>query len=95
MRKENADMGPSEADGLEDKGTYGVLTWTIPLSEDQLSPIRTGCPPPPCTILQRSFKVEVLLDHGEMELEYDHIYNYATFSCHYPTSSSKNQCCII
>ena len=47
MRKENADMGPSEADGLEDKGTYGVLTWTIPLSEDQLSPIRTGCPPPP------------------------------------------------
>jgi len=37
--------------------------------------------------------VEVLVDHGEMELEYDHIYNYAAFSC-YPTSS-KNQSCII
>jgi len=35
--------------------------------------------------------VEVLVDHGEMELEYDdHLYNYAAFS-HYPTSSSKNQ----
>ena len=38
--------------------------------------------------------MEVLVDHGEMELEYDHLYNYATFS-RYPTGSSKNQCCII
>ena len=28
-----------------------------------------------------------LCHHGEMELEYDHLYNYAAFSC-YPTSSS-------
>jgi len=106
MRKENADVGPSEADGLEDKGTYAVLTRTVPLSEDQLFPQtrspRTSCPPghlvlgldvprqdtlSPRTILQQSFKVEVLLDHGD--------YNYVTFSCHYPTSSSKNQCYII
>jgi len=40
------------------------------------------------------FNMEMLVDHGEMELEYDHLYNYAAFSC-YPTGSSKNQCCII
>ena len=28
--------------------------------------------------------------HGEMVLEYDHLYNYAAFS-RYPTGSSKNQ----
>ena len=55
-------------------------------------PHQDGCPPR--TIVQRSFNMEVLVDHGEMELEYHHIYNYAAFS-HYPTSSSKNQCRII
>ena len=35
-----------------------------------------------------------LENHGDMELEYDHLYNYAAFS-HYPTGSSKNQHCII
>ena len=39
-----------------------------------------GCPPR--TILQRVFNVEVLVDHGEMELEYDHLYNHAAFSCY-------------
>ena len=34
--------------------------------------------------------MEVLVDHGEMELEYHHLYNYAAF-IRYPTSSSKNQ----
>jgi len=34
--------------------------------------------------------MEVLVDHGEMVLKYDHLYNYAAFS-RYPTSSSKNQ----
>ena len=34
--------------------------------------------------------MEVLVDHGEMEIEYDHLYNYAAFS-RYPTGSSKNQ----
>ena len=31
-----------------------------------------------------------LVNHGDMELEYDHLYNYAAFS-RYPTGSSKNQ----
>lgn len=30
---------------------------------------RTGYPPAPRTILQLSFKVEVLVDHGDMELK--------------------------
>ena len=34
--------------------------------------------------------MKVLVDHGEMELEYDHLYNYAAFR-RYPTGSSKNQ----
>ena len=34
--------------------------------------------------------MEVLVDHGEMELEYDHLYNYVAFS-RYPTGSSKSQ----
>ena len=38
--------------------------------------------------------MEVLVDHGEMELEYDHLYNYVAFS-RYPTGCSKNQRCII
>ena len=60
---------------------------------------RTSCPPghlvlgldvPPHN-LATEFNVEVLVDHGEMELEYDdHLYNYVAFS-RYPTGSSKNQ----
>ena len=40
--------------------------------------------------------MEVFVDLGEMELEYNHLYdlNYAAFS-HYPTGSSKNQRYII
>jgi len=34
--------------------------------------------------------VEVLANRGDMELEYNHLYNYAAFS-RYPTGSSKNQ----
>ena len=38
--------------------------------------------------------MEVLVNCGDMELEYDHLYNYTAFS-RYPTGSSKNQCRII
>ena len=72
---------------------------------------RTSCPPghlvlgldvprqdglsPPHN-LATEFNMEVLVDHGEMEIEYDHLYNYmyVVFS-RYPTGPSKNQHCII
>ena len=38
-----------------------------------------------------TYSMTVSVDHGEMELEYNHLYNYvyAAFS-RYPTGSSKN-----
>ena len=60
-----------------------VLGLDVPC-QDGLSPLHN---------LAMEFNMEMLVDHGVMELKYNHIYNYVAFR-RYPTTSNY-QCYII